>query len=99
MLKLGRNPGERTRIECPDGSFIWVTQGIGCCTVEQDGLAPLIADYESDVYIDLPCGGEIQIQYNPYNPKHSNLKIGIQAPQAYLILREELIDQHQRETP
>jgi hypothetical protein len=95
MLKLGRKVGERTRIQCPNGELIWVTQCEGFCTVERKGHETLEADYDNSAWIDIG-NDTIEIQYNPWMEKLAGVKIGIDAPPDYKILREELLEEGER---
>jgi sRNA-binding carbon storage regulator CsrA len=91
MLILSRKAGERVKIDCPDGTVIWLTMledGIEC---DDSDLDPLIAnDKYGNVFYSYP-EGEVEIVYMPKRLKQHHDRVGIIAPKSFLILREELL--------
>jgi hypothetical protein len=97
MLILSRRIGQRVRITTPDG-YMWITMGSGFATVMHTGddlhqwqvsrhSAPLIIGFGPEDGLE-----QVAIVFKPRRlPRHNDM-VGIQAPDGWLILREELID-------
>ena len=92
MLILSRKAGERVKIDCPDGTVIWLTMCVDGIICDDGGLAkPLMA---SKIYGSVYFGyseGIVEIVYMPKRLKQHHDRVGIIAPKSFLILREELI--------
>ena len=92
MLILSRKAGERVKIDCPDGTVIWLTMEEGFISCKRDSK-----------YIDIRAAminmnvvywyleGEVEIVYMPKRLKQHHDRVGIIAPKSFLVLREELL--------
>lgn len=92
MLILSRKAGERVKIDCPDGTVIWLTM----C---EDYIECNDGSYNDCLIASEFCGnavfsypeGIVEIIYMPKRLKQHHDRVGIIAPKSFLILREELI--------
>jgi len=95
MLILTRKVGERIRITTTDG-YIWLTMCDGYIEVDDlSGLEPLKSDMDSNVILHYPDGDVEVVMFETYRTT-LNKRIGIIAPDAFLILREELLTPEER---
>jgi len=94
MLILSRKAGERVKIDCPDGTVIWLTMRdsyIVCSDGSSDGYDDLIAGSVSgNAFYKFP-EGEVEIVYMPKRLKQHHDRVGIIAPKSFLVLREGLL--------
>lgn len=91
MLILSRKAGERVKIDCPDGTAIWLTMledGIEC---DDGDLDHLIANDKYGNALFIFIDGEVEIVYMPKRLKQHHDRVGIIAPKSFLVLREELL--------
>lgn len=93
MLILSRKAGERVKIDCPDGTAIWLTMCDNCVECDSGiGIDDLIqaAITSDNAYFSYP-EGEVEIVYMPKRLKQHHDRVGIIAPKSFLVLREELL--------
>lgn len=101
MLILSRKAGERVKIDCPDGTVIWLTMLDGGIKCDQISISPIddgkgieIALISTNNYGNMiySCeDGEVEIVYMPKRLKQHHDRVGIIAPKSFLVLREELL--------
>jgi len=93
MLILSRKQNERIRIVTPCGAVIWLTMQVDWIDCDDgSGLEPVRAIRNHSAIFRFE-DGEVEISLRPASGTQHAHRVGIQAPENFYILREELINQ------